>query len=509
MALSTFPCFLSLPFEIRREIYWLATLPRIVNVEEKTDIGFDEFREIVNTHPVQLQVHSDIEFFSVNWAAEIQRRIRDGRSHRQTTLEEHGFTGSKPIPQPWIPSAQCPEIPLAWLANEPKVAWELIREGYLYSKAPIPPLLHTCAESRGVLIRDGYRLAFATRTAEPRTWFHFDRDTLFLPQAAYEEEDRPELLSGGPWDVGQFTAADLRQVHRLALEGSAAVLYGADRAAPWQSVPATASVAVSLLLRLLGSVEELWFVEWTRRDVEHWGVFEPCLTPLRRSWEVPPMVEGSAVDVARRSGDFVAVNVELVDMTGPSCLCDGALGGQFLRSGFGALHFVRFMEDRRESGAGAGTESEAASYSGYLRRLRQVFLERQMAGILAKEHHREEVQMMDDGIDTGCWKIPETKLVHVLPRNMVQYIYEERQSVVAGLKALQTEWAYLTKQEVCSVGMGGEALRVNSSVSERQAFEDKHWPPNGCPHEDCQGTCYFRSVEDRIKKWWVQHGPSL
>ncbi|KAK1483351.1 hypothetical protein CCUS01_15776 [Colletotrichum cuscutae] len=509
MALRKFHCFLSLPFEIRREIYWLATLPRIVNVEEKTVVDFDEFKEILRTDPVQLQIHPDIKFFSINWAAEIQQRIRDGRSLRQTTLEEHGFTGGKPIPQPWTPSARCPEIPLAWLANDPKVAWEIMREGYLYSKAPIPPLLHTCAESRGVLIRGGYRLAFATRTAGRRTWFHFERDTLFLSQAAYEEEDRPELLSGGPWDVGQFTAADLRQVRRLALEGSALVLNGADRAAPWQSVPATASVAVSVLLRLLGSVEELWFVEWTRRDVERWSVFHPCSPSPRWHWEVPPVVDGSAVDVARRSGDFVAVDVELVDMTEPGCLCDGALGGEFLQSGFGELHFVRFMEDRRESGAGAGAESDAASYSGYLRRLRQVFLEHQMAGILAKEQHREEVQRTDDGIDPGCWKIPETKLVHVLPQNLVQYLYEERQKVVVGLEALQTEWAYLTKQEVRSVGMSGEALRVNPAVSERQAFEDKHWPLDDCPHEECQGTCYLSSVADRIKKWWVQHGPSL
>ncbi|KAJ3945899.1 uncharacterized protein N0V96_004247 [Colletotrichum fioriniae] len=443
MDLSTFPYFLSLPFEIRREIYWLATPPRIVNVEEKTVIDFDEFKEILSTHPVQLHIHPDIGFFSINWAAEIQQHIRDGRSLRQTTLEEHGFTGSKPIPQPWTPSAQCPEIPLAWLANDPKVAWELMREGYLYSKAPIPPLLHTCAESRSVLMRGGYRLAFATRTAEPRTWFHFDRDTLFLSQVAYEEEERLELLSGGLWDVGQFTAADLQRVRRLALEGSASVLYDMDMAAPWQVVPATASVVVSLLLRLLGSVEELWFVEWMRRDVENWSMFERCFPS--------PAVEESAVDVARRSSDFVAVDVELVD----------------------------------------------------------VYLEHQMVAMLAKEKDRVEMRMTDDGPNVGCWKIPETKLVHVLPRNMIQYLYEERRRVAAGLKALQKEWAHMKKQQLHHLAVCGEALRVDSALSERQAFEDKHWPSNDCRHEDCQGTCYFIHMENNLKKWWVQHGPSL
>ncbi|EXF74227.1 hypothetical protein CFIO01_06821 [Colletotrichum fioriniae PJ7] len=501
MDLSTFPYFLSLPFEIRREIYWLATPPRIVNVEEKTVIDFDEFREILSTHPIQLHIHPGIGFFSINWAAEIQQRIRDGRSLRQTTLEEHGFTGSKPIPQPWTPSAQCPEIPLAWLANDPKVAWELMREGYLYSKAPIPPLLHTCAESRGVLMRGGYRLAFATRTAEARTWFHFDRDTLFLSQVAYEDEERLELLSGGLWDVGQFTAADLQRVRRLALEGSASVLYDMDMAAPWQVVPATASVVVSLLLRLLGSVEELLFVEWTRREVENWSMFERCFPS--------PAVEESAVDVARRSSDFVGVDVELVDVGGQSGWCDGAFGSGFLRSGFGALNFVKFMEDRQESGAGGGAESGAASYHGYLGRLRQVYLEHQMAAMLAKEKDRVEMRMTDDGPNVGCWKIPETKLVHVLPRNMIQYLYEERRRVAAGLKALQKEWAHMKKQQLHHLAVCGEALRVDSALSERQEFEHKHWPSNDGRHEDCQGTCYSIHMENNLKKWWVQHGPSL
>ncbi|KAK1689346.1 hypothetical protein BDP55DRAFT_652950 [Colletotrichum godetiae] len=510
MAPSEFLCFLSLPFEIRREIYWLATPPRIVNIKEKTAVEYDEFEETLSTHPVQLRIHPDIQFFRANWADEIRRRIGDGSHFRQTALEEHGFTGSKPIQQPWTPSAQCPEIPPSWLANEPELAWEIVREGYLYSKAPIPPLLHTCAESRSILTRGGYRLAFETRTAGPRTWFHFDRDTLFLSDVPLKDERRPDLLSGGPWDVGQFAPADLRRVRRLALEGSADALSDADRMPMWESgVSATTSLCISLLLKLLGSVEELWFVEWTRTEVEGWRVFEPCFLSSSLRWDLPlpPVVPGSVIYVARKSGDFVVENVELADMAGLGCLVEAEWGNtcKVLRSGFGALHLVNFMENHRESGAGIGTESGAVSYSGYMGRVQREFLEQQRARMVAGGEDFEETRT-SDGTTAGYWKIPEAKLVHVLPRNMIDYLYEERRSIAAGLRELQMEWAHLTKQERCSVAVSGEALPI---YERRRAFEDKHWPPNFCLHEDCQGTCQYRNMEDRIKKWWVKHGPSL
>ncbi|OHE92752.1 hypothetical protein CORC01_11970 [Colletotrichum orchidophilum] len=509
MAPKTFHCFLTLPYEIRREIYWLATPPRIVRVKEKTAVECEDFMETLRTHPAQLQIHPDIEFFSVNCASEIRKRMRNGRNSRQTTLEEHGITGGKPIPQPWTPSAQCPETPLAWLSDNPEVAWELVREGYLYSKAPIPTLLHTCVESRRELVRGGYNLAFATRTAEPRTWFHFDRDTLFLSHDDYEKEQRPRLLSGGPWDVGQFAAADLRRVRRLALERSACVLYDAGAVPPGQNRPAAVPLIVSLLLRLLGAVEELWFVEWTLGDVEDWPGFPPCFPPPRwRSGRrvMPAVVGASVVDAARGSGDLLAVDVELVDVAGLGGGYEDAFGFHGLRSGFGASQFVDFMENRGGVGIGAGAAA-ASLYAEYLCRLRRDLLERQRAVLVTRGEGDGEAQAANDDT-TGCWRIPETRIVHVLPRSMVEYLYEERRRTAAGLSVLQTEWANLTKQELCRAD--GDSVHLNSTLSKREEFEERHWRAGVCrDDESCQGSCIWRREGNRIKKWWVQHGPSL
>jgi len=56
---------------------------------------------------------------------------------------------------------------------------------YLFSTSPIPPLLHTCQESRTALKNAGYALAFILRNAkntERQIWFNFKLDILYLGQ---------------------------------------------------------------------------------------------------------------------------------------------------------------------------------------------------------------------------------------------------------------------------------------------------------------------------------------
>lgn len=54
----------------------------------------------------------------------------------------------------------------------------------VHSTSPIPPPLHTCRESRQALIKSGYELAFKLKIkrslSQPRVWFNFDCDTLYL-----------------------------------------------------------------------------------------------------------------------------------------------------------------------------------------------------------------------------------------------------------------------------------------------------------------------------------------
>lgn len=62
----------------------------------------------------------------------------------------------------------------------PSLAFILFRRATVSCQAAIPPLLHTCSESRSFLIRHGYQLAFPSTAQGPRTWFHFEQDTLLL-----------------------------------------------------------------------------------------------------------------------------------------------------------------------------------------------------------------------------------------------------------------------------------------------------------------------------------------
>ncbi|KAH8676393.1 hypothetical protein BGZ60DRAFT_525842 [Tricladium varicosporioides] len=251
-----------LPYEIRREIYLLATQPRFVEIKEHTEQEFDDFVEDFKSRPLQIQgLHPSLAFFAHNWRGHIPTTITAspfnpynhdghyGRYHRyfdpgearwreqQTTLDMYGFTTTKQVVQPWVPSDETPEIPLSWLISHPEVAWELTRESYLYSSTQIPPLLHTCVESRQVLKDYGYELAFRTRTSGPRTWFCFRDDVLFLGNSGSEIFPLSWLLSPGV-DVGQYDQQDLVRVRRLALKfGGANSPDTRETSSLFQSIP--------------------------------------------------------------------------------------------------------------------------------------------------------------------------------------------------------------------------------------------------------------------------------
>ena len=159
--------------------------------------------------------------------------------------------------QPWTATKYTPAMPLSWLLTEPELAWHFVRKSYHYSRAPIPPLLHTCAESRDALVRHGYCLAFGTRTHGPRTWFHFDRDVLHLRPAQWDHPDdgvygdletEAWLMCNSNYNVGQFLPEDLLRVRNLSLFG-----FG---------VPSLNARHVCHLLRLFGyGVSVLYLVQ--------------------------------------------------------------------------------------------------------------------------------------------------------------------------------------------------------------------------------------------------------
>jgi hypothetical protein len=123
---------------------------------------------------------------------------------KNVDLKEFTYFGRLPIElqlKVWKHARPDPRlVRLVWSKEEPK--WV---EGYLgsnlhrynYSPTPIPGILHACAESRQVAL-GWYRLGLAPYWTEPRTYFDFSADYLYIACESCETqccEDCNEILS--------------------------------------------------------------------------------------------------------------------------------------------------------------------------------------------------------------------------------------------------------------------------------------------------------------------------
>ncbi|KAF5639004.1 hypothetical protein F52700_4274 [Fusarium sp. NRRL 52700] len=253
MSLTEFHYFSLLPLELRQEIYSLATPARFVDVQQSDEQDYDEFAEHLRTTPNAIRLDKSLTHFSFNWRSQIPSQTK------QRTLERYGFSSAKSAYQPWKVTKLAPQISLDWLCENPDYAWQLCREVSMYSTAPIPALLHTCRESRDVLIQRGYQLTFRTRSHGPRTWFNFDHDVLFLSHGD-DWGTNYRAVSGCSWDIGQFHPDDMQKVKRVALDTSTGCLYLAH---PRFGEGNYKFSDLSSVLRLFGHIEELLLVEWT------------------------------------------------------------------------------------------------------------------------------------------------------------------------------------------------------------------------------------------------------
>ncbi|KAJ1333140.1 2EXR family [Microdochium nivale] len=310
---KTFHPFPRLPSELRRAIYLLATPQRVVHVQERfrPHASYDEARaHFAETFPdclwrqtlldttadrAAVQLHPSLLYFSHNW---LQVSIISGdilEEERLYRLDSRGQTTAPP-PQA-IDGEQALNVLGQYLLDVNEAGrhgveeqlWALCRLTQLYSRAPVPALLHTCAESREVLVESGFELAFGTRgtcsaayTAALRknvvlpgltedghldelllrpeehgglTWFNFRTDTLYV---SHSEHPWPEALCANqPWDVSAFLPHDLARVTRLALERASSlatvIAFGPDAA--------TFRTLVDYL-RLFPQLKQLLFAEW-------------------------------------------------------------------------------------------------------------------------------------------------------------------------------------------------------------------------------------------------------
>ncbi|EKJ70307.1 hypothetical protein FPSE_09524 [Fusarium pseudograminearum CS3096] len=76
------------------------------------------------------------------------------------------------------------------------VQWNASNEFRFWSRTRIPALLHTCRESRGELMRLGYRLMFATQPNEPLVWFNCRLDAIYLSGPNIPAGGMSSLLEG-------------------------------------------------------------------------------------------------------------------------------------------------------------------------------------------------------------------------------------------------------------------------------------------------------------------------
>lgn len=247
-AMSSFQLFSLLPAEIRCRIYNFATPPRVVHLHQQVE-SFEDFeKRLPHITVAERNLGPDVVYSSfyhhLLGASAILRRQR--RSFfKQTKLEAYGFTSNKRAQFSWEFESI---VPFDVLMQTPTLAFPLYQRATISCHAAIPPLLHTCSESRSYLIRYGYQLAFPSTAQGPQTWFHFEQDTLLLDDD-FERLEEKEITRIS-YTLHHFRPQDISRVQRLALAVS------------------THSSPICLGHKLNPELKELTLVEWASSESE-------------------------------------------------------------------------------------------------------------------------------------------------------------------------------------------------------------------------------------------------
>ncbi|KAL4912413.1 hypothetical protein BDW62DRAFT_194701 [Aspergillus aurantiobrunneus] len=443
----------------------LATPPRVVRVQEDT---MDEEFEEKFAQKLNLNLNPDLTYFAPNWRRKIPGLIK------QRTLESFGVTSSRGGPhQPWEPSASTPEIPLNWLQDQPKVAWQIMRENSLYSDAPIPPLLHSWSEARMVLMRWGYTLAFETRTTGPRTWFHFDRDVLFVDRGARGRfQNEEDLLTACPWMIlGQFHSKDLKRVRRVALGTSGAFLF------PWKHYDSYPSLA--LTIRLFPDLRELQIVQWWEEDLFLWRNFGKGGS-VRHPWYSDPGIHALA-------GELYSLPVEEIDALLPLLSYLDGIRSDMPASGV-LGEMVKSHKQRFDANGPGFFEYQQ-------QRLEQRLAEQ-------RDKLQRFSQETEPDLSVFSWKIPRVKAVHILPPSMAVLLQQERQ--VAWEKFLKMKQNWQAAAAGCTqmdLSQGRAALL--SSVTNLESEDDHICDPYS--EINLYGNASDITYRN-ARQWWATEG---
>ncbi|KAL5342993.1 hypothetical protein BJX70DRAFT_355380 [Aspergillus crustosus] len=461
MPLETFEYFLRLPFDIRREIYMLATPPRVVHVKELND---KEQFDVRFNKRINLRVSPDLAYFAPNWRCEIPGPAK------QRTLESVGVTSKYKPYQPWEPSPSTPEIPLHWLQDQPMVAAQIMRENYLYSETPVPSLLHMSYESRMVLVRWGYTLAFATRRCAGGTWFNFDRDVLFVSKPSRDDYEDDGLLTESPWRIlGQFHSNDLKRVRTLALGDSAPTLF------PWTRY-AYYDILVSTI-QLFPELRELQIVQWEQEALFRWRNFGSNVTS-KHPWYID---QGS--DIA---GELYSLPVEDIDAL---------------------IKLISFKDGRRDDVPAAGVMGEKLKEHTKRTDIKLGFFEYQEQFLEQKlkeesDKMRNRSKREEPGLSTFSWQVPRIKAVHVIPPSMAILVKEERQIAWEKFLKMKQNWqstghrlaqSFYTPEEVTNPWYNEDGTMDDDW--DLGPFSELHMYGDG-----------LNIVHRRAREWWAENG---
>ncbi|RDW78809.1 2EXR domain-containing protein [Aspergillus mulundensis] len=475
MASTTFHAFGLLPPEIRREIYMLATPPRVVHIQEEaqSEQSFEEqFRQRLD-----IRVHPDLVHFAPIWRRSIPGPVS------QPTLESFGVTSSRGGPhQPWQSTRSTPEIPLRWLHDYPWVAYQIMRDNRLYSLTPVPPFLHVCRESRMVLMRWGYSLAFETRTNGPGTWFNFDRDVLFVDQ----DGGGFDILTGCPWTIlGQFHSKDLKRIRKLALGASGGFLF------PWELHDSCPTLA--LAIRLFPNLKELQIVQWEENNLWPWRNFGQS-GPAQHPW-------CTGTGIKDMEGELCSLPVEEIDALIPLLSYTDGIRTDMPASGvLGEMlkcHKLKQQTDM-EPVHGTGISSPASSL-GFFEHQQQ-HLEQRLST------HRDKLaqyhQRFEPGLETFTWQIPRVQAVHIIPPSMAACLQHERQLAWEKFQKMKQNWrAQRTKTAL-------PPLHLHSMVS--YPWTASHLDDLDEDLYDIHFGPYYGDASDVLyqhaRQWWAEEG---
>jgi hypothetical protein len=272
MSSQTFHLFPKLPPELRF-IIWQLTLPppRMILLREQRESTSDFLNRNRAASQREREPHPDLRYFGVDPENHYVQGYLRGQLLNEFEVQPYEIATSAENFVPFylqLPGpSSFPTLYYAW------------RRGYWYSTSSPPVISKVCKESRRALEISGFSLAYGTRTNDPRTWFSFKSDILFLMHGLTLRDNLgvTGCLDCTPWNIGQMRPDDMTRVRRLAL----------DVRQPFSLTPTSIMTHsmkdISTAVRLFGGLEELFLAldcegqDCLPRGLDYtdtWGVHE-------------------------------------------------------------------------------------------------------------------------------------------------------------------------------------------------------------------------------------------